>query len=128
MDARMEKSRNRYFDISTGGAALLSLRQNRDIMEKDVHDKLDLVTFTEEEWNRPPSSATITVLLIGIIAQCRQHNEKATITVHKDNWKDLSASGPGSEEILSGFRHRLSLIPDTICLEYIPSGCWEASL
>ena len=126
MDARMEKPRNRYFDISTGGAALLSLRQNRDIMEKDVLDKLDLVTFTEEEWNRPPSSATITVLLIGIIARCTQHNEKAKITVHKDNWKDLSASGFGSKEILSCFRQRLSLIPNTICLDFIPSGCQEA--
>lgn len=126
MDARMEKSRNRYFDISTGGAALQSLRQNRDIMDKDVLDKMDLATFTEEEWNLPPSSATITVLLIGIVAQCTQHNEKATITVHKDNWKDLTVSGPGWKEILSGFRQRLALNPDTVCLEFIPSGCQEA--
>lgn len=126
MDARMEKSRSRYFDISTGGAALQSLRQNRDLVEPRFLDQMDLATFTKEEWNLPPSSATITVLLIGIVAQCTQHNEKATITVHKDNWKDLTASGPGLKEIISGFRQRLSLIPDTVCLEYIPSGCQEA--
>ena len=116
---------NRYFDISTTGATVETLRGHRDLMDKNVVSKMDRTNVTEDEWHQPPAGTTVLVLLIGIVTQCAQRNEKATITVNRDSWIRLTASGPESKGILKGFRQVISLIPATVCLEFIPTGSQE---
>lgn len=123
----MHLSKTRFFDISTSRTAFESLLQNRDLLAPEFLKEAKLATYTENESNLPPSSVTVTILLIGIVAQCTQRNEKATIIVHKESWSTLTASGPGSKEVLAGFHQRLSLIPDTVCLEFIPYGYNKSS-
>ncbi len=112
---------SRYFDISTTGATVETLRRHSDLMDKKIASTMDRTKVTEDEWHQPPANATVLVLLIEIIAQCAQRNEKATITVHRDSWIRLTTSGPGSEVIQRGLRQVVSLIPDTVCLEFIPT-------
>ena len=80
----MHLSKTRFFDISTSRTAFESLLQNRDLLAPEFLKEAKLATYTENESNLPPSSVTVTILLIGIVAQCTQRNEKATIIVHKE--------------------------------------------
>ncbi|MBN6742380.1 hypothetical protein JKG47_18040 [Acidithiobacillus sp. MC6.1] len=86
---------SRYFDISTTGATVETLRRHSDLMDKKIASIMDRTKVAEDEWHQPPENATVLVLLIGIIAPCAQRNEKATITVHRNSWIRLTTSGPG---------------------------------
>ena len=74
--------KSRYFDISTMGATVESLRRHSDLMEQKIASTMDRAKVTEEEWHQPPANATILVIRLG-------------------------------------FRQVISLIPDTVCLEFI---------
>jgi len=121
----MSLSASRYFDISTAGATVETLRRHSDLMDKKVVSTMEHIKITDDKWHQPPADTTVLVLLIGIIAQCSKRNEKATITVHRESWIRLTASGPGSEGTLKGFCQVMSLIQDTVFLEFIPTGSQE---
>lgn len=120
--------KSRYFDISTMGATVESLRRHSDLMEQKIASTMDRAKVTEEEWHQPPENATVLVLLMGIIAHCAERNEKAMLTVHRDSWTHLTRSGPESEVIRRGFRQVISLIPDTVILEFVPTDSQASQL